>query len=406
MGGKAALLLVLGFSSIMIVIGLNMNKFSSRAIDNSVTHYEVGIAKIIAKSGINLAASNLSRNSCWLPTGSPYSYMGNNTLKISLTDSNGIKTVTSVGTFREKSKTVEIKIVMANFAEYAYFSNVEGNIWWTGTDSVFGPFHTNDDVQVQGHPYFAGPSTSHGGIVKYYNNEATDEPTIIGKYTPGITIDIPTDGIADLSSHASSGGHVFSGHAQVFMEFDEDSIKYKYNLADPYTAVLASTFAPNGIVYVSNGNLRIQGTVNGKWSIGSNQSVYLDNDIVYSDVPDPMDKNDPSPDLLGILAKNNVIVTDNVANNSDINIHAAIYCESGGFTSENYSTRPVSGSINLIGGITQEKRGIVGKFTTSGGIKSITHGFDKNYKYDNRLQRIVPPYFPSTNTFKIISWLE
>lgn len=406
MGGKAAIILVLGFSSIMMIIGLNMNRFSNSAFDNSTSHYEIGVAKIIAKSGINLAASNLSRNSSWLPTGSPYSYMGSNNLEISVKDSIGTKTVTSTGTYNNKSQLVEIKITMANFSEYAYFSNIEGNIWWTGTDSVFGPFHTNDNVQVQGHPYFAGPSTSHGGIVKYYTSEASDKPLIIGKYTPGITIDIPTDGITNLSTNASGGGYVFSGHAQVFLEFAGDSIKYKFNSADPYTTVLGTDLAPNGIIYVDNGNLRVQGTVKGKWSIGSNQSVYLDDDVIYSDIPDPMDKNDSSSDLLGILSKNDVIITDNAANNSIINIHAAIYCEEGGFTSENHDSRAISGSINLIGGITQEQRGIVGKFNVSGGIKTITNGFNKNYKYDSRLQRMVPPYFPSTNTFKIISWLE
>ncbi|MEE9431625.1 MAG: hypothetical protein V3V16_11325, partial [Melioribacteraceae bacterium] len=364
------------------------------------------VAKIIAKSGINFAASNLSRNSNWLPTESPYSYMGTNNLEITLNDSMGTKTVTSTGTNNNKSQLVEIKIKMANFSEYAYFSNIEDNIWWTGADSVFGPFHTNDHVQVQGHPYFAGPSTSHGGIVKFFTNEATDKPSIIGKYTPGITIDIPTDGITNLSSRASSGGYTFSGQAQVFVEFAGDSIKFKFNSADPYTTVLGTDLAPNGIIYVNNGNLRIQGTVKGKWSIGSNQSVYLDGDVVYSDIPDPMDKNDSSQDLLGILAKNNVIITDNIVNNSDINIHAAIYCEDGGFTAENYAVRPVSGSINLIGGITQEQRGIIGQFNVSGGINTVTSGFDKDYKYDSRLQRMVPPYFPSTNTFKIVSWLE
>ncbi len=402
MGGKASLLLVLGFSLIMLYYSLNLNKLSVSATNNSTEHYKAGIAKVIAKSGLNLAASNLSRNTAWVPN-SPYSYMGKDNLFITVRDSLGTKIVTSKGTFHNISKTVEIKITIASFSEYAYFSNIEGNIWWTGKDSVFGPFHTNDDIQVHNHPFFAGPSTSHGGIVKYYNSKEADEPTIVGKYTPGIKIDIPTDGISGLSTHASGSGHVFSGHSEVFLEFAGDSLRYKFNAADPYTTVLASSFASNGVIYVDNGNLRIKGVVKGKWSIGSNKSVYIDDDIVYSQIPDPKDKYDPSNDLLGILAKNKVLVTDNAANNSDINICASIYCEEGGFTAENYNSRPVSGKINLIGGIIQQKRGAVGTFISGG---TVTHGFSKNYKYDSRLLRLVPPYFPSTNTFKIISWLE
>ncbi len=402
MGGKASLMLVLGFSFIMLYFGINMNKFSISATDNSTNHYAVGIAKIIAKSGINIAASNLSRNAAWQPQGS-YSYMGTNNLKITLKDSMGTKIVTSTGSYHNKSKTVEIKIVLANFSEYAYFSNIEGNIWWTGKDSVFGPFHTNDDIQVHSHPYFAGPSTSHGGVVKYYSSKQADEPIIIGKYTPGIKIDIPTNGITKLSTVASSNGYVFSGHPEVFLEFAGDSIRYKFNSTAPYTTVLASDLTSTGIIYIDNGNLRIKGTVKGKWSIGTNKSVYIDDDIVYNNIPNPKDKNDPSGDLLGILAKDDVIVTDNTANGSDINICASIYCEDGGFTAENFDTRSVSGNINLIGGIIQQKRGAVSIFNSSG---TVINGFNKNYKYDSRLLRMVPPYYPSTNTFKIISWLE
>jgi len=406
MGGKAILFLIVGIGSLMMVTILNLNKFSTSVFDNSVNHFEVGIAKVIAESGLNLAASNLSRNGDWEPVGSPYSYMGTDNLKIITRDSNGVKIVTSIGSYKGKTHTVEIKIKMANFSEYAYFSNIEGAIWWTGTDSVFGPFHTNDDLFVQGHPYFAGPTTSHGGIVQYYTDQATDEPTIVGSYTSGITIAIPTNGIKGLSSKASAGGYVFSGHPEVFVEFVSDSIKYKFSETDPYTTVLSNTLAPNGIIYVDNGDLRIKGTVKGKWSIGSNQSVYLDDDIVYADVPDPSNKYDTSTDLLGILALNDVIITDNKENSEDININAAIYCETGGFTAENYGTRDPAGSINLIGGITQEHREKVGEFTVSGSTKTIVSGFSRNYKYDNRLQRMVPPYFPNTNTFKIVSWLE
>ena len=69
------------------------------------------------------------------------------------------------------------------------------------------------------------------------------------------------------------------------------------------------------------------------------------------------------------------------ANNSDINIDASIFCQNGGFGAENYSTRPVSGNINLLGGIQQNVRQAVGTFNSYG----ITSGFNKRYMYDKRL---------------------
>ena len=407
MGGKAALILVLGFSAILLSVGLNMNRVSLSSVDNSVSYYESQMVKEIAKSGINLATSNIARDPTWNASGSPYSYLENNDLEITVKDTGDIKVVTSVGTFEDKSKLIEVKIKVASFSEYAYFSNVEGNIWWGAGDSVFGPFHTNDHMQVWQHPYFAGPSTSHAGLMKYRINEALDAPTIVGSYTSGITIDIPTNGVDELQTSANNGGVELLG-SEISLEFVSDSIRYKLNAVDEYTTVLGSDFAPNGVIYSKNADLRIKGTVKGKWSIGSNWDVYIDDDIVYSDIPDYTDDNDSSQDLLGIISQNDVIITNNVANQTDVNIHAAIYCEDGSFKVEDYNLGVTRGDINLLGGVTQEQRGPVGTgfvnpFT---GALYLTHGYNKNYKYDSRLLRMVPPYFPSTQTFKVLSWLE
>ena len=109
-----------------------------------------------------------------------------------------------------------------------------------------------------------------------------------------------------------------------------------------------------------------------------------------------------SSDLLGICAENNVYITENAANNSNIDIHGSIYCEKGGFGAQNYDTRPVGGNINLLGGIIQHTRKAVGTFG-SGGIKS---GYAKRYRYDDRLLVASPPFFPGTGGFEIVSWYE
>ena len=106
--------------------------------------------------------------------------------------------------------------------------------------------------------------------------------------------------------------------------------------------------------------------------------------------------------MLGIVAGNKVLITDNTANHADINIHASIYSEKGGFGADNYDTRPISGNINLVGGIIQDERQPVGTFG-SGGIKS---GFAKRYKYDERLMLISPPFYPGTGGLEVVSWFE
>jgi hypothetical protein len=147
--------------------------------------------------------------------------------------------------------------------------------------------------------------------------------------------------------------------------------------------------------------------VKGQYTIGCNSTttsttkgtIWLDDDIVYDKDPRQYPN---STDMLGICAENTVWITNNTANNSDINIHASIYTEKGGFGAESYDSRPISGNINLLGGIIQNTRKAVGTFSGS----TINHGFAKRYKYDDRFMSASPPYFPGTGGFEIVSWLE
>jgi hypothetical protein len=99
-----------------------------------------------------------------------------------------------------------------------------------------------------------------------------------------------------------------------------------------------------------------------------------------------------------------VVITDNAANNSNVRIEAALFSLSGGLKAEHYNTRPVSGTIHLVGGITQYQRGPVGTF--SGSPPVIVSGFQKNYRYDSRLMVESPPFFPTTGSYEILSWYE
>ena len=40
------------------------------------------------------------------------------------------------------------EIVQQSFAKYAYFTNVEGNIWFGAGDQLWGPVHSNDRIQI------------------------------------------------------------------------------------------------------------------------------------------------------------------------------------------------------------------------------------------------------------------
>ena len=161
------------------------------------------------------------------------------------------------------------------------------------------------------------------------------------------------------------------------------------------------------MIFAKNAVVRLKGTVKGQYTLGCNSTttstgkgtVWIDDNIVYN--KDPR-KYPNSTDMLGICAENSVWITKNTANNSSVDIHASIYCEKGGFGAQDHDIRPVSGNINLLGGIIQKTRAAVGTFSGT----SINHGFAKRYRYDDRFMTASPPFFPGTGGFEIVSWLE
>lgn len=455
MGGKASFLLVLGFSLIFLVFTRNFGTLSLSALDNYIDYYNRAKAHHLAISGANMAANSLFIDQYWddgyndlamdgglinvyvlnplagmdgkvkichIPPGNPANrhtiWVSQNAVNAHLAhgdylgdcdnDPGGPPTIeiTAEGVFNNQSATVTIKFQPSKFSRFAYFSLVEpSNIWWTNQDTVWGPFHTNSTLRVAGNPVYYGKVTINGNI-KYYTNKNVDKPKFYGGFESGVNLPLPANGVSDLETAANAGGKLFSGKDKVYLYFSEDSVRYKYHPDSSYSRALLSSFAPNGIIFAQNAELHLQGTVKGQYTVGcsgTNQNkgiVYLDDNIVYNTNPKI---NPNATDMLGIVAKRHVYITDNTANNNDgIDIQASIYCETGGFGAQNYDTRPFAGAIRLLGGIIQNTRNAVSTFSGS----TINHGFSKRYRYDDRLLLVSPPSFPGTGGYEIVSWQE
>ena len=414
MSGKASLLVVAGFSLVFLVVAQNFGGISNRAVDNYVNYQTETLAHNIAISGANIMADSLY----WDPTFvGPFDrdFQGGHLdgSVVLINAATGYREITATGTIQGKSSTIIIRVAPSSFSEYAYYSTWEkgspfgGDIWWIGGDVVNGPFHTQDDLRVYKHPKFLGEHTSHKGSLIYYKNKKSDAPIITGVYEPGKSVEIPNNAVKDLEPEAASGGHKFAGFDTLFLTFDRDTLRFRdsYNAKD--SAVYLPSFAGNGLIYAKDCVVRLKGTVRGQYTIACDSvssspgkgTIWLDDDIVYETDPNV----DPhSNDLLGIVAENKVLITNNFANNHDINIQASIFSENWGFGAADYKTRPVSGNINLLGGIQQNYRQPVGTFSGGGP----TSGFQKLYDYDPRLKYMSPPFYPGTGGFRIVSWLE
>lgn len=451
MAGKASLLLVMGFSLIFLVFGHNFNTMSTRTVENFTDYYSKTVAHDLASTGANIGANAVFLDGGWTAGYQNLQMNGGEVdVRVEIVNAGqNIRKIISESTFGNETHTIEVILAPSRFSKFAYYSEDEGNnIRWTGKDTVYGPFHTQSNLLVDNHPVFGvmGYRTTIKGSVLYadyrdyyptqipqnpsgttqtnrYNaSKADDKPVFHGSFEDGIDEPLVSNGLQPLKDAANDNGKMFNltststtRYEDFYLTFKGDSITYtiegeqktggSWNDFTTTATVLASSLAPNGVVYLDGTNrygnpldLRLKGTVKGKFSVVGDGNIYLDDDIVYQTDP----KTNPnSTDLLGILSQNNVYITDN-NDTKNINIHAAIYCQDGGFGAENYNSRSVDGNINLLGGITQHIRRAVGTYSGSTSVS----GFNKKYGYDKRLMKIHPPFFPTTSGFSIVSWKE
>lgn len=408
MAGKATFLVIIGFTLLFMVAIKNFGKISTESVGNMVEYYSEMIAHNISVSGANLASNQIFVDPTWMGsyTNQPFSG-GKLDVNIQIIDAyKNIRQITSTGTYHGTTSIVKVTLSPSKFSKFAYYSVSEGGtIWWTGNDTVWGPFHTQDYLRAAYHPVFYGKASSLKKLVYYNNNKNQSKPYFLGGYESGINLPMPTDAVDNMEADADAGGLKFTNKDTVYMCFVNDSLKYKYSYGAAYSTLYLPDAAPNGMIFAKNSIVRLQGTVKGQYTVACNNTtggkgkVYLDDDIVYNKDPRQFPN---STDMLGICAEYDVMITENNPNKDDINIHASIYSEKDGFGAENYNGRPPSGNINLLGGIIQNTRAAVGTFSGS----TINHGFAKRYKYDERFMLASPPFFPGTGGFEIVSWLE
>lgn len=407
MSGKATLLVVMGFSLIFLIVGKNLGSISSRAVDNSVEYYNQTVAHELAVSAANLAANNLFFDNNWDKGISNVDLRGGeiNVDIVTIDAVKNIKKIVATGEYGNKEHTVEVTLAPSSFSKFAYMStNDPSNLYWTKDDTIYGPFHSQGNIKADRHPVFWGKATTNGKI-EYRSSKSKDEPFFYGGFEEGVDLPLPKNGVDNLEAVASEDGTLFKLNSgdTFHLNFKTDSVTYKIvdkkGKTVEQNTVASKSFTPNGVVFVKGGNVKMEGTVKGQFTIGTDQSVFLEDDVVYETDP----RKDPSStDILGIVSKNDVLIANNLANINGINVHASIFCEKGGFGAGWSSFLISNGKINLLGGIQNKSRVQIGVIGLLGNIL----GFSRAYKYDNRLALMSPPSYPGTGIFEIVSWKE
>lgn len=399
--GRTSLIMVMGTSILLMMIGYRISNVSTAAYENLTQYYYRSASHNLATGFANMGCQVIYKTPNARPEWRDVPLSGGKVSLWTTSLTQGRVQLTATSIYQGSVDTVTIIWGQSRFSKFAYYSVIEGAINWASKDSIYGPFHTQDKMLVNGNPVFWGKVTNKLGITK---SPTSSKPEFHGGYQTGIDIQMPSD-FNPLNTAAQTGGKYLTGMDVTITFNSNGTLTVKEGAGAPMNVSLSS-YAPNGALVVNGGNLRIKGDFTGQLTISAQSNgvankgkVYLDGDVTY--VHNPL--NGPSSDLLGICAEDSVVISDNAANNDGINIQASVFSLNKGMGAEHYDSGPPRGRINLLGGVSQKQRAAVG--TIDGGGNVVT-GFSKSYRYDDRLMNQSPPYFPTTGSYEILSWYE
>lgn len=467
MGGKASILLVLGFSLIFLVVGHNFNTISVRSVGNSTNYYLNTKAYNIAVSGANMAANQIFMDKTWetgytdlafdggtlnvyisnnmnmsgktvlchVPPGNPANkhtitvgssgavnahlahgdYLGVCTGDTLDTE---MATIISEGTYQGVTKTVIVELRPSYFSKFGnYYSSISAAPA-TG-DTFNGPFHVNAKLTTYGTPVFWGKVTTRTGLTK---NGSPKDPKFYGGYESGVNLPLQFD-TTGMRSTSVTGGKFFNDTTNLGKPIDvrlyfnsNGTVSYSVNRNNTgwntERTVPLSTLAPNGMIYVEKGNVYIKGAVNGRVTVAVTKkgssgkgNVYQEDDLYYADNPLT---NPNSTNILGVVAEEYIRIKANSNTlGGDVITQASMFSLNRDVGPEDdLVSQNFLGRWKILGGIIANTTRVTATYATVGGIFQPIKGLKLVHTYDSRFMTYVPPFFPHTQNYEVVSWFE
>ena len=392
MGGKAALIVVFTISLLFSAYRLKTGSTSSKAAENLSNYYSKTVAHQISISGLNIAAAKLYEDYTWRGPMVNVPFRGGN-FSLAFQTSGDTLMVLSATKYYDINDTVAAFFESSNpYLKYTFFSGKENGVNWAPNDTIWGPVHTNTTLNHQNDEsiVFYGKATAGKGISAPPKNAKTQ---FLGGYEVGVYVPEVT-GMNDLINQAAWNGYSFP--------FSPDTMKVELNndgTVDIYQNsvrikdnVNFSALAPNGAIY-SPGPVVIfgPGKVNTPArgiSIASGDNVILRTQVSYAD--DPV-TNPNSDDILALIAMNDIIFDNSTI--TDWYVQTVLMAINGSLTATNMNK---AGHLDYLGSVYQSERGNAKMFQS----------FQKNYRHDERLNYIKPPFYPGAANLRLLAWWE
>lgn len=422
MGGRASLILVMGFSLVLGYLSTNLNRYSTQALNNMTSYYDATSSHALAVAGANAALAKFYTDTSW--SGPMHQSIESGALTGSFT-----VTMVNVGTYQRRLRsvstyaasgmgtlhdTVEVYFntrAGSPFTQYAWFANNDGNVFWQNEDTVWGRAHANGNVHIAGSPVFMDKHTSAKRYDPPRPGTGTNQAIFKSGYESGVaTIPYPTD-LSIVINASNTGGKHYTHDISVNLVpgtgLNNDGVAAVVDLSTGAKDTVQLADAGFNGLLLSDGNVSVSGVLDGRLSVASLKNINVLDDCTYERNP----RFGTSDDQLGLIAANNVVIKDNTANHTGCQIHAAIFTLTGSLVAENLTSLPICGDLMTYGCVIQNTEQEVGIYKAKGGGKSsLIAGFWKDFRYDKRFvdPNNAPPYFPGyyVQAYAISNWWE
>lgn len=285
------------------------------------------------------------------------------------------------------------------WAEYAFWFDHSGVTYFATNDVFMGKVHSGEPIYLYGAPVFHQIVSSSASNWGAWSASAVFEK--------GYQLGAPIESLASINFTNTESSQdclwlqadlIVTGATSIAMSgtnlyiSNAGRVWVKYNYGAGHGAMMT-----NGLLYVatvgmSTGTVNLAGTLDGRLTIVADGTINITNHIRYASQPAT---NASSDDVLGLISRQDIIVTKSCPSNLDLHAHMIATGDltgsthGGMFTVEDYHIRPqqACGNLQVYGGIVQNYLGPIG---ATGG-----HGYVKQYRYDTRLPSNPPPRYPS-----------
>jgi len=371
-------------STSLLTITSHQARMELRQVDGTILFYG-------AEAGIEEAKYRVKNVVGWLESkvGLAEHDIGETKVTVTVTDpdAEGFYTVSSKARWLNSNltRTVSIKAkspVSTSMSPYMFFIN-NGFLDIGPRTEIWGKVHSNKNVKI------SGPEVAPGDIDVIFDNKVTTANNLVlynGASLSNITfsdsgyqedvVPIPMPEVSDLDylkTIASPDGYYPN---TISVEIIDNQVSI-----DGAAAVPLPT---NGVIFCDK-DINIKGTLDGKLTVASMQTINITDNLLYADPypynTDPLTITDPPMDLLGLIANNHIYIPSSAP--YDLEINAAMIARTGKAYCALSQTK---GQLIIRGSLCTSQ---LSYFASTSG-----HGYaDRDYHYDANLLIKAPPNY-------------